>query len=119
MYETMAGVPPFTGQNTLQTIYMHINEKAPKLSSITKNVPAQLESVIFKCLEKDPQDRYQSATEIQNILDALCADSAQNTTKVPHERGDAKRPGASVSRFQSAAGANNKDISEASSHRCL
>ncbi|RTL41412.1 MAG: serine/threonine-protein kinase [Candidatus Melainabacteria bacterium] len=69
MYETLVGRPPFIGENPLDTLYKHVTEQPEPLviqgSDAYKT--KQLEQVIFRCLEKDPQMRYES-------MDALKAD---------------------------------------------
>jgi serine/threonine protein kinase len=73
MYETLTGKPPFVGKNVLETAYKHMNE-APK--PIAADRPGEraltrFESIIFKCLSKDPNDRYQSVSQLRTDLEAL------------------------------------------------
>ncbi len=73
MYETLAGVPPLMGENFVNTVVKHINEAPPPFSQTAPeaNVPPQVEACIMKCLEKEPYNRYQSASEVrQSLLDA-------------------------------------------------
>jgi len=65
MYECLAGHPPFEGENALTTLSMHVTEQAPALAS---DVPDWLNDIVFKCLEKNPNDRHQSATDLLNAL---------------------------------------------------
>ncbi len=71
MYETLCGVPPFLGENPIKTILMHLNENPSNLSLHLKeaDLPTGLEYVILKCLQKDPQDRYQTVFDLR--LDLL------------------------------------------------
>jgi eukaryotic-like serine/threonine-protein kinase len=64
LYEMVAGDVPFTGDSTLKVMYQRLQErpKSPKLTN--PSVPTWLERVIMRCLEKDPEDRYQNAYEI-------------------------------------------------------
>jgi len=73
MYETLTGKPPFVGKNVLETAYKHMNE-APK--PIAADRPGEraltrFEAIIFKCLSKDPNDRYQSISQLRTDLEAL------------------------------------------------
>lgn len=73
MYETLAGVPPIMGDSFVNTVVQHINEPPPPFSKTAPEagVPPQIEACIMKCLAKNPEDRYQSASEVrQSLLDA-------------------------------------------------
>ena len=73
MYETLAGVPPFIGDNFINTVVKHINEQPPEFTRTAPeaSIPAQVEATIFKCLAKDPADRYQNVAVLrQSLMDA-------------------------------------------------
>lgn len=73
MYETLTGQAPFAAENPIKIILKHLNEQAKPFSSLVNDykIPAQLEAVIMRCLEKDPNDRYQSADELLKDLQDL------------------------------------------------
>ncbi|HEX6270094.1 MAG TPA: protein kinase [Anaerolineales bacterium] len=60
LYELVAGHVPFEADSTLVVIYKHIHEPPPPIDGI----PPQLQTVIDKVLAKNPDQRYQSATEV-------------------------------------------------------
>jgi serine/threonine protein kinase len=70
LYELVTGVLPFTGDSMIE-IVANIPTKTPvppgQLNPDTKN----LEPVILKCIEKDPEKRYQSVAELQKDLAAI------------------------------------------------
>ncbi len=70
MYELITGKPPLIGENPVQTIFKHLNEKPAPLSSSFKalEIPRGFESLIMKTLEKKPEDRYQSVDELREDL---------------------------------------------------
>jgi len=73
MYETLTGKPPFVGKNVLETAYKHMNE-APKpmlAETSSSRSLARLEAVIFKCLAKDPNERYQLVSQLRADLQIL------------------------------------------------
>ena len=45
-------------------------QKSPPLSAITAGITPQLKRIIFKCIEKDPDNRYQSIEEIIAEMDS-------------------------------------------------
>lgn len=63
MYQAVTGKRPFEGDNAYKTIYMHVNIKAAPFSATRpeSSIPADLEAIIMKCLEKEPHMRYQTA----------------------------------------------------------
>lgn len=64
MYETLAGKPPLLGDNSLEILYKQVNTVPPPFSSHGVNVPKKLEAIVFKCLAKNPAQRYQSMEEL-------------------------------------------------------
>ncbi len=84
MYECLAGTPPFVGENSLQTIHMHTNEKPTPLS---KRFPVNdhIVEIVFRCLEKQPDKRYQNASELLMAL-TNAAHSTKRTEPVSVER---------------------------------
>jgi len=68
MYEMLTGDPPFRGDDSLSVALRHIREKPTLPSNIIKNLSKNLETVIVKCLLKNPEDRYSSATQLKEDL---------------------------------------------------
>ena len=60
LFELLTGERPFRG-NIRMLIHQVINEEAPSPRRLSSNVPRDLETICLKCLEKDPDKRYQSA----------------------------------------------------------
>ena len=68
LYEMAAGARPFRGDNLYRLCTAIIQEPMPALPP---QVPAGLTAVIRKCLEKEPSQRYQRASEPRSALEAL------------------------------------------------
>jgi eukaryotic-like serine/threonine-protein kinase len=64
LYEMVVGDVPFTGESTLKVMYQRIQEKPKNPKLINPSLPSWLVRVIMRCLERDPEARYQSAYEI-------------------------------------------------------
>ncbi len=66
LYEMLTGSKVFPSENSLQTCHKHISEKPRLFQEIPEMqfVPPALESVVMKCLDKDPALRYQSYNEL-------------------------------------------------------
>jgi len=68
LYELLCGQAPFTGESPVAVAYQHVAEFAPPPSGINPDVPAGLEAVVERAMEKDPNDRYQTAEEMRADL---------------------------------------------------
>ncbi len=69
LFESLSGQTPFAGATALEVLSKHACASAPTLSSLTDcDFPSSVESLLAKCLEKDPDDRFQSMNEFQLTL---------------------------------------------------
>lgn len=70
MYEALAGLVPFTGDNPFEIFQKHINDDALAFSRVRRDshVPSQLEDIVLKALCKEPDDRYQTMEQLKNEL---------------------------------------------------
>ena len=68
LYELLCGQAPFTGDSPVAVAYQHVAEYAVPPSGINPDVPAGLEAVVERAMEKDPDSRYQTAEELRNDL---------------------------------------------------
>lgn len=80
LHELLTGQPPFAGRTLREILVKHATEPAPSLvtSHPKLNVPGDLDDVILRALEKDPEDRFESARE---MLDALAAVDLESSGK--------------------------------------
>lgn len=68
LYEMLTGQKPFDSDNSVSIAVMNINDTPKRPRAVNPNVPAGLEEIILKAMEKNPLDRYQSASAmIQDI----------------------------------------------------
>jgi eukaryotic-like serine/threonine-protein kinase len=70
-YEMLVGRPPFLGPTPQATLMAHMTQSPERPSTYRPTIPAALENVIMRCLEKHAADRWQSASELLPYLDAL------------------------------------------------
>jgi len=73
LYEVLTARPPFEGGSQLQILFRMIHEEPARPRKLAAGMPADAESVVLKCLEKDPARRYQTAKalaeDLQRVLD--------------------------------------------------
>jgi len=72
LYHLLTGHPPFTGETPMEVLRRAENQPAPRPRLTNRSIPADLETICLKCLEKDPAWRYPSATALANDLDRFC-----------------------------------------------
>jgi len=65
-YEMFAGTPPFVGTSTQAVLAAHLTQPPPRLDDIRDDVPIPVSRAIVKALQKEPADRFQSASEFAN-----------------------------------------------------
>jgi serine/threonine-protein kinase len=68
LYELLCGVAPFTGESPVAVAYQHVSEYAEPPSAVNPDVPTELEAIVEKAMEKDPEDRYQTADGMRRDL---------------------------------------------------
>jgi serine/threonine-protein kinase len=68
LYAALVGRPPFVGGNLQGNAVLTVSLPATAPSASRKEIPASLEAIVLKCLEKDQADRYGSAAELAEDL---------------------------------------------------
>jgi serine/threonine protein kinase len=77
LFEAATGRPTFQGVDAIDSLNKIIREPAPSVSSIRPDLPGELQKIVRRCLEKNPDDRYQSikdvAIELKDLREELVA----------------------------------------------
>ncbi len=68
MYEAATGQVPFDGDDAISVALKQVNEPPLPPSQINPRVDPALEGVILKCMQKRPEDRFQTADELYRVL---------------------------------------------------
>lgn len=66
MYEALCGQAPFKAENSVQVIFKHLNEMPQRPLKLKPDLerPETIEGVLFRCLQKAPEDRYGSMDDL-------------------------------------------------------
>ena len=71
-YYLLTGRPPFLGDDSMAVMISHARDPVEPPSRLRADVPADLEQVVLRCLEKKPENRYQDAESLARAF-AACA----------------------------------------------
>jgi serine/threonine protein kinase/tetratricopeptide (TPR) repeat protein len=81
-YEMLTGVLPFTGDTTFQLMYQRVHQLPKRPETVIPDLPPYLSRICLKCLEKDPAQRYQNASEILTDLELKHAPPHTRTVQI-------------------------------------
>lgn len=73
MYFLLTGRPPFDYDKPLKVIIAHSHEAPQPPSELVSDVPEDLQQIILRCLEKNPDDRFQDAEHLGLALESTSA----------------------------------------------
>ncbi len=80
MYEMVTGKVPFDTDNAVGIAMQHINEPLVEPIKFVPNLEPWLNSIIVKCMEKNPENRFQSAESLIKALDDKRIENNQKVT---------------------------------------
>jgi len=70
LFEMFTGQLPFVGETPVATVVQHIRETPPAPRSIRPELPADIEAIILRCMEKAPERRYADVDALHAALNA-------------------------------------------------
>ena len=71
LYEMLAGHRAFQGETEVDTMTAVLLEEPPEIDLEQADIPASFQQIVRHCLEKDPQNRFQSTRDLAFALDTL------------------------------------------------
>ncbi len=80
LYEMLSGKRAFHGDSAADTMSAILREDPPDLSVTNQNISPGLERIVRHCLEKNPEQRFQSARDLAFDLEAVSGTSVQTAT---------------------------------------
>ena len=76
LFEMLTGRVPFDGDNAVAIAMKQVGEEPVRPSTVNPEIPPALDAVVLKALAKDPADRFPTAAQMREALDAAEADPA-------------------------------------------
>jgi eukaryotic-like serine/threonine-protein kinase len=81
LFEMLTGQRAFRRDSSIETLNAILKEEPPELSTITTGVSPALERVVNHCLEKSPEQRFQSASDLAFNLEAISGISTTSSAQ--------------------------------------
>jgi len=75
LYEMLTGERPFRGASAIEVMNAILKEEPPELGETNTKISPQLEKLVRRCLEKQEQQRFQSASDLGFAIEALSSPS--------------------------------------------
>ncbi len=73
-YELLTAKSPYKADTAIASLMKRTNERAIPASDVDVSVPVSLSAIVSRCLERDPKDRFQSASQLLKELEAWSSD---------------------------------------------
>ena len=83
LYEMLSGRRAFRGDTSVETMSAILKEDPPELSETNRNVAPAMERMVRHCLEKTPEERFQSARDVAFNLQNLSGSTSQLAAMAP------------------------------------
>ena len=79
LYEMVSGTRPFRRDTSIATMAAILNDEPPDLTAAKPDLPPALARIVHRCLEKAPDRRFQTASDLAFALESVNGSSVQNS----------------------------------------
>jgi len=86
LYEMLAGKRAFQKPTSVETMNAVLNEDPPGISLLASTIPLALQRIVQRCLEKNTEQRFQSASDLAFALEALSNSGGSSATVLAQPR---------------------------------
>ena len=73
-YELLTGKAPYKADTAIASLMKRTHERAIPASEVDASVPVSVSAIVSRCLERDPKERFQSASDLLKELEAWSSD---------------------------------------------
>src|SRR5262245_32543628 len=105
LYELATGSRPFTGDTSLAVLSAVLRETPRSVSELKPELPRDFTRIIRRALNKDPEERYQSAKDLRNDLTAVLEDLTSGEPAEPVTAGTVASPAGRLGTVTAASAA--------------
>jgi len=113
LYEALTGTLPYYAENTLALIYEIIHGDLPEPSSLDPNLPPSMDKVILRAMARSPDDRYESAEEMFEVLMPFLDERTREHVSPPGSAPTRDSvPDVTLSELDETAGSNEQESPE-------
>ncbi len=81
LYEMVCGQRAFHGDSSVEVMNSILKDDPPELATAGRSIPPALERIIRRCLEKSPEERFQSARDLGFALEAISGTTATSSAQ--------------------------------------
>ncbi len=92
LYELLTGQKPFRAETPLAVAMKQLNEPLPRPSALNPAIPEELERILFKVLNKNPQNRFATMAEFHNVLQRFQSGERIDLPHIPEPQQGAVPP---------------------------
>lgn len=103
MYEMLSGRLPYTGDTLTEIAVKHMNAKPEPLRDTFPSIPVELERITLKAMNSDLDERYQTAGELLEDLDAFTRGAMNQEIPIENEEVESVKPVLSYSELTKAS----------------
>jgi serine/threonine protein kinase len=91
LYEMLTGIRAFQRSTSAETMIAILNDEPPAISQTGTNIAPALQRVVHRCLEKNPEQRFHSASDLAFALEALSDSGTAPAVTAPPSRRPPRR----------------------------
>ncbi|RCW51418.1 MULTISPECIES: Stk1 family PASTA domain-containing Ser/Thr kinase [unclassified Halanaerobium] len=90
LYEMTTGELPFHGESPISVALKHLQQEAVRPAQINKDIPVDVDNLIMKAMEKNPSDRFQSASQMREAITLALKNlkNSQNHINIINKKSD-------------------------------
>ena len=105
LYELLTGKTPFDGETPVEIAMKHLSNAPSPPSKLRPDIPPELDMVVLRALAKNPDDRYQSADEMEADLERVARGARVSAATVDTATQVLSRPATAVAAAEAATAA--------------